>query len=181
MQALDAIDREEPGPSLKARVERARGEVARLDGRFSDARRLTERALEIIRTLGHAREGSACHDQQARIELSAGHPAAALASLLQSDAIPHKTRGTRISPTTQALLAETYELAGDRDSARTAVDLAEKLGTAEDTLTYSMTHQVRARLALADGDADTAERWARSAVDHALARLTPSWCSPRPD
>jgi hypothetical protein len=32
---------------------------------------------------------------------------------------------------------------------------------------FIITHGVRARLALADGDSETAERWARSAVDHA--------------
>ncbi|MGA2929679.1 MAG: hypothetical protein ABSG43_27565, partial [Solirubrobacteraceae bacterium] len=35
-------------------------------------------------------------------------------------------------------------------------------------LDHAITHPVRARLACAAGDSDAAERWARSAVEHAL-------------
>ena len=34
-------------------------------------------------------------------------------------------------------------------------------------MNFIITHGVRAQLALADGDGEAAERWARSAVDHA--------------
>ena len=45
--------------------------------------------------------------------------------------------------------------------------VAEQLGAAEDVINHVFTHGVRATLALADGDLDTAERWARSAVEYA--------------
>jgi class 3 adenylate cyclase/tetratricopeptide (TPR) repeat protein len=166
---LDAIEREEPGPQLKARVERGRGDVALLGSRFSEARRLTEHALEIIRTLGMPEREAACEEQRARIEMSAGDPEAAVAMLLRADAklAEHGERGYRA--TTQAHLAQAYELLGDRNRARNAIEQSEQLGTAEDVLTLAMTHGVRSRLALADGSPDTAERWARSAVNHAFA------------
>lgn len=46
--------------------------------------------------------------------------------------------------------------------------LSEQLSADEDVINFAMTHRVRARLARAQGDLDTAERWARSAVTYAL-------------
>ena len=68
---------------------------------------------------------------------------------------------------TQALIAQASELLGDREAALAAIDLAEQLGAPEDVLNYVVTHQVRARLALAEGKGDAALQWARSAVDYA--------------
>jgi len=53
-------------------------------------------------------------------------------------------------------------------NATAAIELSDDLSASEDVINYAMTHAVRARLALADGDADGAERWARSAVHHAF-------------
>ena len=69
----------------------------------------------------------------------------------------------------QAILAEVYESLGDPDGARAAIDLSDDLGGEDDLLNVVITHAVRARLALADGDHDAAERWARSAVEHAFS------------
>jgi tetratricopeptide (TPR) repeat protein len=65
---------------------------------------------------------------------------------------------------TQALLADYYKRTGDREAASAALEFAETLSAAQDTVTYAMTHPVRARLALREGERDAAERWAGSAV-----------------
>jgi ATP/maltotriose-dependent transcriptional regulator MalT len=70
--------------------------------------------------------------------------------------------------TLQSLLAWAYQLLGDRDAALVAIDLSEELGGPEDVINFANTHGVRARLALAAGEGDTAERWARSAVRYAF-------------
>jgi len=94
-------------------------------------------------------------------------PKEALATLLRSDAVQLELGQVFFRSTTQAELARTYELLGDRDAARSAIELAEQLTAPEDAVNYAITHTVRAQLALADNDRDVAERWARSAVDHA--------------
>jgi hypothetical protein len=51
---------------------------------------------------------------------------------------------------------------------RAAIELAEELSLPEDAMNFALTHEVRARLALADDDSEAAERWARSAVAQTL-------------
>ena len=130
---------------------------------------LTTRSLEIFRTMGLPERVSACEEALAEIEMAADRPAAALPLLLRSNAtfVEHGERA--FQSTTQALLAQVYERLGNGDAARTAIDLAEKLGTTADVLTCAITHEVRARLALADGNPDAATRWAQSAVHQACA------------
>ena len=70
--------------------------------------------------------------------------------------------------TIQARLAEVHERLGDRAAAEAAIELSDRLGAEEDIVNPILTHQVRARLALADGDVEAAERWARSAVEKAF-------------
>jgi hypothetical protein len=47
--------------------------------------------------------------------------------------------------------------------------MAEQLSAPGDAMNYAITHQVRARLALSSGECEAAERWARSAVEHAFS------------
>ena len=166
---LDAIEREEPGPYLTAFIDLGRGEVARLGGRFDEARAITGRALDGFRSLGAHAMAATGEQFRAWIELSAGEARAAVAALLRADAILAESGERSLRSTTQALLARAYALVGDPDSARTAIDLAEELGAPQETVNYAITHDVRARLALAGGELAAAERWARSAVEHALA------------
>jgi class 3 adenylate cyclase len=163
-EELDAIEREDIGPYLAARVAFGRGELARLEGRFGDARELTQRAIEGFEALGLPAMEACGQQELARTELSAGNPAAAIASLVRSDAILAELGARLYRALTQALLAQAYERAGNRAAARRAVELAEELSLPEDVLNYAITHGVRARLALGDGDGDAAERWARSAA-----------------
>jgi class 3 adenylate cyclase/tetratricopeptide (TPR) repeat protein len=166
---LDAIERDEPGPYLTAFIELGRGEVARLGGRFDEARAITGSALDGFRSLGAHAMAATGEQFRAWIELSAGEAEAAVAALLRADGILAESGERSLRSTTQALLARAYALVGDPDSARTAIDLAEELGAPQEAVNYAITHDVRARLALADGELSTAERWARSAVHYALA------------
>jgi class 3 adenylate cyclase/tetratricopeptide (TPR) repeat protein len=165
---LDAIDRAEPGPYLRACVDLGRAEVERLEGRFAEARRLTDRALAGFGALGMHTMIATSEQSSASIELSAGDPAAAIASLLRSDSILEKRGERLLRSTTQAMLARVYQLLVDTEAAATAVELAEQLSAPEDVFNFAITHGVRAQLALADSDREAAERWARSAVQAAM-------------
>ena len=166
-QALDAIEREQPGPYLAASVDNVRGEVARLDGRFSDARRLRQRASEGFRSLGLPEMEAAYEQGRGWLELSMGDPAAALAALQRSEAILAQLGERALRSTTQAHLAQAYWRLGNTDAAIAAIELSDELGDPEDVVNFIITHGVRAQLALADGDGEAAERWAQGAVDRA--------------
>jgi serine/threonine protein kinase len=164
---LDAIERDEPGPSLAARIELARGQLARLEGRFADARVLKKRAREGFEALGMRELEAACDSELGVSELSADDPAEALVWLLRSDALLVELGQHALRSTTQALIAQTQAALNDADAARAAIALSERMSAPEDVLNFAITHRVRARLALADNNAEAAIRWARSAVAHA--------------
>jgi tetratricopeptide (TPR) repeat protein len=168
-QALDTIEREEPGPYLAAYVNRGRGEVARLEGRFGDARRLLRVATDAFLALGLLDRVAGCEQDRVWTELSAGDAAAAVEASLRSDAILTGVGDASFHATSQALLAQSYERLGNFDAARAALEVAESIGAPDDVITYAITRCVRARLALGEGDRDAAERWARSAVDRSSA------------
>ncbi|MBV9001634.1 MAG: protein kinase [Solirubrobacterales bacterium] len=164
---LDAIERDEPGPSLAARIELARGQLARLEGRFADAGMLMERAREGFRSLGMRELEAACDSERGVSELSADDPAQALEWLLRSDALLVELGQHALRSTTQALIAQTQASLNDPDAARAAIALSERMSASEDVLNFAITHRVRARLALADRNTEAAIRWARSAVANA--------------
>ncbi len=165
---LDAIEQEQPGPYLATAIQRGRAELCRLAGRFADARELLQLAVDGLDGLGLRVEAAATLFEFARIEFSAEDPGAALAPLQRSDASLEQAGEAGYRCTAQAYLAEAYELLHRADDARAAIALSEQLSTAEDVINFVITHRVRARLALADGNGDAAERWARSAVRYAL-------------
>ncbi len=165
---LDAIEREEPGASLAARVTLARGQLARLEGRFPDARRFMQSAMAAFEALGMRELVAACDHELGVTELSAGDAAAALRWLRRSDALLVDLGQHSLRSTTQALVAQTQLSLRDHAAARAAIDLAEGLCAPEDALTFAITHQVRSGLALAANESEAAERWARSAVAEAF-------------
>jgi tetratricopeptide (TPR) repeat protein len=166
-QGLDVIERERPGPYLAASVDGERAEVARLAGRFTEARRRAQRATEGFRSLGIPEMEAGIEMGRGGMLLSAGDPAAALAALQRSDAIFGQMGDRGFRSTTQALLGQAYWRLGNTAAANAAIELSDELGDPEDIVNFIITHGVRAQLALADGDGEAAERWARSAVDHA--------------
>jgi tetratricopeptide (TPR) repeat protein len=103
-----------------------------------------------------------------RIERLSGRPARARDLLLRSDSFFERVGDRGFRSTTLAQLAQIHEELGDRDAARSAIELCEQIGGREDVINFAITNAVRARLAVAEGDADAAERWARSAVDRAF-------------
>ena len=165
---LAAIEQEEPGPYLGAFVDLGRGEVARLGGRFDDARRLTGQALECFRTLGTQTMTAGAEQFLAWIELSAGDSAAAIEALHRAEAILAELGERSLRSTIQALLARAHEMEHAIDEAQSALELAEELSAPQEAVNYAITHEVRARLALVAGDLDAADRWARSAVEYAF-------------
>ena len=166
-RALDAIERERPGPYLAASVDNMRGELARRDGRFSEARRLQQRAIEGWRSLGLPAWEAGEEQGLGGLELSAGDPAVALAALQRSDGTLARLGERGLRSTTQALLAQAHWRLGNTAAAVAAIELSDELGDPDDIANFIITHGVRAQLALADGDGEAAERWARSAVDQA--------------
>lgn len=168
---LDRVECEEEDRDLfvaqSVRINIMRSQLAGLEGRLADARRLSERATEAAHALGLPEMVAACDSFRAFMELDAGEPEAALEALLRCDSnlASRNDHGNRSS--IQAMLALTHELLGNRAAARDSLRWLEQLGSPEE-FTHVLTRRVQARLALADQEPTDAERWARSAVEHAL-------------
>jgi tetratricopeptide (TPR) repeat protein len=166
-KAIGAIEREDLGPYVAAYLDRGRAELERLKGNFDEARQFAHRAIEGVGAFGRGASQGGFELVLGQLELAAGDPAAALETLLRSDAILAELGERSIRSTTEALLAEAYERLGKLEAARAAIELSDELTASEDVLNCVTTHRVRARLALAEGDNAAAEKWARSAVQYA--------------
>jgi class 3 adenylate cyclase/tetratricopeptide (TPR) repeat protein len=167
-EELDLIEKQDPGPYLRACVGLGRAEVKRLEARFDDARVLAQSARDGFSSLGMKTMAATCDQSLASIALSEGDHDEALQSLLRSEAILAEFGERVVRSTTQAMLARVYERTGAASAALGAATLAEELSAPQDVANFAITNGVRARLALASGDADAAERAARSAVAYAL-------------
>jgi class 3 adenylate cyclase len=164
---LETVWGAESGPYLEAFIEFVRAELARLDGRFDDARRLNQRTIGLFEAMGIDVLAAACHQGLAETELSAGDPDRALSWLLRADAGLADVGESGYRSTVQALLSRVYERLDRGDAARAAIEQSDHLSPPEGRVNYAITHAVRARLALGEGSLDGAERWARSAVEQA--------------
>lgn len=168
-QQVEELERDqETGPFLAASVTLLRGELARLLGDLDEALAITSNAKDQFGALGGYVMVGGSDQLLARIELLAGRPDRARDLLLLSDALFERVGDRGFRSTTLAMLANVEEILGDPAAARSAIDLCERLGGHEDVVNFAITHAVRARLALANREADEAERWARKAVDRAL-------------
>jgi class 3 adenylate cyclase/tetratricopeptide (TPR) repeat protein len=165
---LDAIEAGQPGPYLTATIEVGRSEVARLEGEFDRARGLAQRAHAGFLDLGMRPMAAAAALSQARIEISAGDLVRAAAILEGCDAVLAEFGERPQRSTIQAMLAQVHGQLGEPAQARSAVELAEELSASGDAINFAMTHGVRARLALAEGETADARRCAFSALDYAL-------------
>jgi class 3 adenylate cyclase len=166
---LDAIEHERPGPRLAATVDMGRSVVAELDGRPDEARRLMQRADDQFRSLGNPKVVGDAAQAHGELELCLGDAAAALEPLQRSDAILARLGERSVRSTTQAFLAQAHWRLGNVNAAKAAIKLAEELGGTDDVGTLIETHRVRAQMALAWGDGEAAERWARGAVAYAFS------------
>ena len=165
---LEALEADDPGVSATAWIELVRSEARCLEGRFDAARELARRAIERQAALGVTVEGASSWQQLAEIDIRAGNPSAARESLLRVDAVMESFGEESFRSTIQARLADVHERLGERAAAEAAIEFSNRLSADEDVVNPIITHQVRARLALADGDLEAAERWARSAVEKAF-------------
>ena len=166
---LETLEREqEMGPFLAASVTLLRGELARLHGDLDEALAITSQAKDQFAAIGGYVMVGGSDQLLARVEVLAGRLDRARDLLLRSDALFERVgdRGFRL--TTLAMLARVEEMVGHPAAARSAIELCEQIGGKEDVINFAITYAVRARLALADGENEAAERWARKAVDSAL-------------
>jgi ATP/maltotriose-dependent transcriptional regulator MalT len=163
---LEQIERRQPGPIVLAWIEAMRSDLDLRNGDVESARRRARSARAAFRDLGVAELQCACLQIAALIEQEAGDLESALAFTEECDAMVADQLAFR--STTQALIARFQNLLGRVEPAREALERAEALSAAEDLMNFAITHAVRARLALRDGDPDAAERWARSAVEVAF-------------
>jgi len=164
---LDALEREEKGPYLAAFLKTARAELLTFEGSFEQARRQAQQSIEDFAALGGAMEFSGWQ-ALADAERAAGDLDAALVALLRSDEIMVTAGDHAFRSTNQADIADVQELRGNRAAAQAAIELSEGLSASVDLVNFATTHRVRARMALADGEPEEAERWARSAVEFAF-------------
>lgn len=163
----DALAPDDPGMYDKAWIDITRGEVRTLEGRFREAERLARSGIESLAELGVTVEGASTWEMLAHAQLMGGDLSAARETLLHCDAMLAGFGEQAFRSTIQALLSDVHELLGDRAAAEQAINLSEKLSAVEDAVNPIITHRVRARLALDEGDRHGAERWARSAVTKA--------------
>ena len=129
---------------------------------------LLERGIETQRGLGLRLPAASQAMSVAKVHMSAGDPAAAADALKRGDAVlaEHGERAWR--STVQAGLARAHAELHDREAALAACDLSDELSAAEDLANYAITHGVRARVALEEGDSEQAQQWANSAVEYAF-------------
>jgi tetratricopeptide (TPR) repeat protein len=163
---LERIERRRPGPLVLACIGLARSDLGLWNGDLESARHRARSARAAVRELGVSELEGACLQNEAQIEEATGDLEAALALTEQCDAQVVDQLAFR--STTQAMIARLQSLLGRFGEAREAAELAEALSADEDLMNFAMTHAVRARLALHDGDSEAAERWARSAVELAF-------------
>ena len=167
-QEVDEVARGHPGPHVESYIDLGRGEICRLDGAFPEALELTERAAEKLAGLGMPAMAATLALHVALVEISAGQPAGAIEALSRSDATLAELEERGFRSTTQAFLAWVYSLVPDHDAALAACDLAEELSAPEDVINFAVVPRARARLAVAEGDTEGAERLARTAVRWAM-------------
>ncbi len=161
------IERDASGAFLDAWLDLVRAALAELAGHFDEGVRLAQRSVDALLDMSLLTVAGGAYQNVARIRKRSGDLQGALADFRRGDTILAELDEHSYRSTTQAMLAELHEQLGDRASALAAAELAEKLGAPEDVINYAITHGVRARLALAQGDLESAERWARSALDYA--------------
>ena len=166
-EQIDVLEQDDPGAYVGAFIVSARGELARFEARFDDARGGIREAIERFRALGIHTLASGLSLWLAETEMSAQDPAGALAGLLEADKTLAGMDERGLRSTVQAMIARVCELLGDQRATRAALELTDTLGASDDVINHIITHPVRARLALAAGDVAAAERWARSAVEYA--------------
>jgi tetratricopeptide (TPR) repeat protein len=163
---LEAIERQQPGALILAAIEGSRAELDLWEGDLDSARRRAQSAWQSFGNLGMGELQFAALQVASTIEQEAGNTSAALEMTEQCDAQVSDQPSFR--STTQATISRLQAKLGHLPEARQALERAEALSAPDDLPNFVMTHAVRARIAVDEGDGAAAERWARSAVDIAF-------------
>jgi class 3 adenylate cyclase/tetratricopeptide (TPR) repeat protein len=166
-RAIQAVDKEDQGAYQAGGIDLGRGWLARAEGDFARAREYERRAVATYAEMGALTLAGASSQELGETALTAGDPATACEELERGDAALSELGEHAFRSTVQAMLAWARAILGDRERALEAVELAEQLSAPEDVLNFVYTHQARSALALAEGDLDAAERWARRALGYA--------------
>ena len=137
--------------------------LARCRGELAHARAIVDEGIAASVRLGIPQHAASVALYASWVEEDAGDLEAALAQLRRSDALAHPAAAGHRS-TTHAYIAVIEEARGHREASETALMRCEQLGAVDDVVNEAWTRQVRAKLALADGDHEAAEDWARAAA-----------------
>jgi tetratricopeptide (TPR) repeat protein len=167
IQELDALEYEGQSSYLRAYIEGSRSEAARLEARFDDARLWARRAIETNGAMGKHMEAFGW-TPLAHAEQSAGNLEAALVAFEKADAGHAEAGREGFRCTVQAQIAEVRTALGDYAAAREALELSERIGSPDDVANAAITLLVRSELALAEGELEPAQDWARRAVAKAF-------------
>ncbi len=162
---LATLEREHPGPVAVALKENISAQLDLWEGNSESALQRARRARVAFKELGLLDAEGTCLELMAQVAKDSGDLAGMLAVYRELDQMVGESRALR--STTQARIAEAEVRLGHHAEAREAVERSEAWSAVEDVLNFAITHAVRARLALAEGEAGEAERWARSAVEFA--------------
>jgi hypothetical protein len=165
---LDAFETADVGPYLAACILLTRAEVSRLDGQLDEAYALLERSIAGFTAMGNQVMVSGLLQLTGRWQLGEGDPVRARETLVESDSLMERIGERGFRSTCLALLARAHEAVGDPEPAHAAIGLCERITAREDVINFAITHGVRARLALREGDSEAAERWAKNAVGFAF-------------
>jgi hypothetical protein len=164
---LDRMERDGKGAELEAFIAAGRGEVARLESRFADARVWAARSIEMLTEMGHVMQTMGW-GLLADIEYFEGRLPKAVEAHKHADALYAAAGLDGFRSTVQAEIADVQTAIGDLPAAREALELSEQLGGEDDVINVAKTRRVRSQLALAEGDVAEAERWASAAVEKAF-------------
>jgi class 3 adenylate cyclase/tetratricopeptide (TPR) repeat protein len=149
----------------EAAVEGALAQLHAMRGEFEAGRAAYRRGQELLRDLGASREASSTSIEASRVEVLAGDLSAAEAEL-RRDYGELEAMGERYFRSTVAgLLARVLWLAGQADEAATFAASTQELSDPDDAWSQVLWRVVRARLDLDAGQAESAIRLAKEALD----------------
>jgi tetratricopeptide (TPR) repeat protein len=162
---LDEIEAE-PGEYLHAFVACNRSVINRFAQRFESARAWAHTATDRFSAMGTSLLGWGWL-HLSEVEKAVGDYPAAIDAAQRGDRVLDEAGERAFRSTSQAMLADLYAANGDRPAAEQAIALTDELSADDDLVNFAITHRVRSALALHDGDLETAQRWAQSAIDYA--------------
>jgi class 3 adenylate cyclase len=156
------------GPFVQIGIEQAYAHLALMAGDFAEARRRLLAADALYAAVGMELLRSAMGQFAAQLELSAGDAAAAVRAARESYDLGTLIGDHSYHPTTGAWLARALAAAGDHAEAERVALAVEEESASVDIVNFVMSREVLARVRLAAGALEEAERLARESLAFAL-------------